>query len=212
VTKSYYWVVPVLLETLAARTKKARALNPDAIPGANCYYVCLSRTNHSDISLVACVGAGKGVVGSYGIKTVEGLRSRHAKRWGGLARQDKLVRELRAEGSFVLNPEPVKGWHTYVGGLSSEVLQLPAAVKQNPGHDPTKPPLYVGITGLHPERRWQQHQAGHNASKWVRRHGLGLRQDLNPMKGPFTELEALRAENRIAARLRREGYLVLGGH
>ena len=55
----------------------------------------------------------------------------------------------------------------------------------NPRHDGFAPCVYVGMTGLSPERRFANHKAGVRANRYVQRFGLRLRPDLyaffNPM-------------------------------
>jgi hypothetical protein len=64
-----------------------------------------------------------------------------------------------------------------------------------------------------PQVRFQQHQEGYRASRHVRGRALWLRwrmfQDLNPL--PSRDA-ALRAEARLAGKLRDRGYEVFGGH
>ena len=82
---------------------------------------------------------------------------------------------------------------------------------RNPKGD-GKAGYYVGMTGLTPERRFQNHKQGVKAAGIVRRCGERLvprlYQHLNPM--PFAkaqEMEVLLAES-----LRKRGYTVYGGH
>jgi predicted GIY-YIG superfamily endonuclease len=71
---------------------------------------------------------------------------------------------------------------------------------------------YVGMTGLPPERRFENHKKGIKSARIVRRHGERLvprlYAHLNPMPyGRAKEMEAMLAES-----LRKRGYLVFGGH
>jgi len=82
---------------------------------------------------------------------------------------------------------------------------------RNPKGD-GKAAYYVGMTGLTPEQRFQNHKQGVKAAGIVRRCGERLvprlYQHLNPM--PFAkaqEMEVLLAES-----LRKRGYTVYGGH
>ena len=98
--------------------------------------------------------------------------------------------------------------NVYVIELSPDVLDESRFAEANPHHDPTKPCLYVGMTGLTPEQRFQNHKAGIKANRYVRRYGLRLRPDLyayaNPM--PFGAAEEM--ERELAEGLREEGYAV----
>ena len=45
-----------------------------------------------------------------------------------------------------------KHYHVYVVELSQEVLRQPRFIKSNPGYVAGKPCVYVGMTGLDPEK------------------------------------------------------------
>jgi hypothetical protein len=74
------------------------------------------------------------------------------------------------------------------------------------------PPLYVGQSALTPVARFEQHMAGHRASRVVRAHGVRLRPDLAASWGPYaTRAEAEAAEANLADHLRARGFCVFGG-
>jgi len=50
--------------------------------------------------------------------------------------------------------------HVYVIELDAAVLEHAKYRAANPHHDPRKPALYVGMTGLDPETRFQRHKYG----------------------------------------------------
>ena len=82
---------------------------------------------------------------------------------------------------------------------------------RNPRGD-GKAGYYVGMTGLSPEQRFENHKNGIKAAGVVRRFGERLvpklYEHLNPM--PFEkakEMEAILADS-----LRKRGYVVYGGH
>jgi hypothetical protein len=82
---------------------------------------------------------------------------------------------------------------------------------RNPRGD-GKAGYYVGMTGLSPEQRFENHKNGIKAAGVVRRFGERLvpklYEHLNPMPfGKAKEMEAILAES-----LRKRGYLVYGGH
>ena len=71
---------------------------------------------------------------------------------------------------------------------------------------------YVGMTGLTPERRFENHKRGVKSARVVRRFGERLvprlYQHLNPMPfGRAKDMEAMLADS-----LRKRGYRVYGGH
>lgn len=100
----------------------------------------------------------------------------------------------------------------YLVELDPEVRKKRKLQKLNPDFDPSKLCLYVGMTGLTPEERFENHKAGLKASPEVRDHGIRLlpewTQDLNNL--PYDE--AVEAEAHLAKILRQEGYFVAGGH
>jgi predicted GIY-YIG superfamily endonuclease len=82
---------------------------------------------------------------------------------------------------------------------------------RNPKGD-GKAGYYVGMTGLTPEQRFQNHKQGVKAAGIVRRCGERLvprlYQHLNPM--PFAKAQEM--EVILAESLRKRGYTVYGGH
>jgi len=57
-------------------------------------------------------------------------------------------------------PKKVARHHVYVIELDRAVLKHAKFRAANPGHDARKPPLYVGMTGLDPETRFERHKYG----------------------------------------------------
>jgi len=126
-------------------------------------------------------------------------RSRHTKREGALSKCEKLITELRSEGFQVLNSPPPKRYRVYVMRLSENLR-------------PGKPCVYVGQTAKSPEERMEQHRMGRISGRGFRGEDVvGLVRGLAP-EDPMTELESLRLERQLAAKLRKKGYAVLGGH
>lgn len=82
---------------------------------------------------------------------------------------------------------------------------------RNPKGD-GKAGYYVGMTGLPPEQRFENHKKGVKAATVVKKYGERLvpklYEHLNPMPYAMAkEIEAFLAED-----LRRRGYVVFGGH
>ena len=75
-----------------------------------------------------------------------------------------------------------------------------------------KAAYYVGMTGLTPEQRFENHKRGYKAAGVVTRCGERLvprlYQHLNPM--PYEK--ALKMEAALADSLRQRGFVVYGGH
>ncbi len=99
----------------------------------------------------------------------------------------------------------------YVVLLADEALKERSVLKLNPKRDPAKPCVYVGMTGLPVDHRFENHKNGYKAARVVQKFGLRLMPEffahLNPM--PFEA--AVEMEKDLAADLRAEGYTVTGG-
>jgi hypothetical protein len=72
--------------------------------------------------------------------------------------------------------------------------------------------LYVGQSFYRPEVRFEQHLAGHRASRIVRRCGLRLLPKLYRHLNPLVQHEALEIEGALAEALREVVPWVEGGH
>jgi len=68
-------------------------------------------------------------------------------------------------------PKKVAPHHVYVIELDPAVLKHAKFRAANPDHDPRKPPLYVGMTGLDPATRFERHKYGVKDNHYVRRCG-----------------------------------------
>ena len=101
-----------------------------------------------------------------------------------------------------------KHYHVYVVELDPAVLERKKFMEQNPKYRPGKPCVYVGMTGLSPEKRFENHKRGYKASRWVRDYGWHLRPDLFPDGAPFSYKDAQRMERHVARELRAIGYAV----
>ncbi len=99
----------------------------------------------------------------------------------------------------------------YVILLSSEVLKEAAILRLNPKRIASKPCVYVGMTGLPVDHRFENHKNGYQSARLVRKYGVRLMPELfadfNPM--PFDA--AAQMEKDLAEDLRNEGYTVAGG-
>jgi len=100
----------------------------------------------------------------------------------------------------------------YVVELDPAVRERARLQRLNPDADPEKPCVYVGMTGLDPEERFENHKAGYRASPVVRDFGLRLLPELSEGLENLPYELALRAEADLAAYLRQNGYFVAGGH
>ena len=99
----------------------------------------------------------------------------------------------------------------YVVLLSQDVLYEPKFRKCNPDYDPSRPCVYVGMTGLNPDLRFDKHKAGIQANRFVRRYGLRLVPELYECYNPMPYEAARDMEVELAIGLREQGFGVWQG-
>ncbi len=95
-------------------------------------------------------------------------------------------------------------YHVYVVELSDEVWNAARFRRANPNYELGKPFVYVGMTGLDPDVRFDKHKAGIQANTFVRDYGLRLLPALydryNPM--PYSAAREMEVELGISLRVR----------
>jgi len=99
-----------------------------------------------------------------------------------------------------------KRHHVYVIELSSDVLLKPQFIKSNPGYVAGKPCVYVGMTGLDPDVRFDKHKAGIQSNRYVQEFGLRLLPELYELYNPLTYDEARSLEVELGIDLRDGGF------
>ena len=97
-------------------------------------------------------------------------------------------------------------YHVYVVELSPEVLRHARFVRANPGYVTGKPCVYVGMTGLDPDLRFDKHKAGIQANRYVTQFGQRLLPELYELYNPLTYDEARSLEVELGIDLRESGY------
>lgn len=97
-------------------------------------------------------------------------------------------------------------YSVYVIELSSDVLYERQFRRANPDYQPGKPCVYVGMTGLDPDLRFDRHKAGIQANKFVRAFGLRLLPELYESHNPMPYEDARYMEVDLAIRLREAGF------
>lgn len=102
--------------------------------------------------------------------------------------------------------------HVYVILLDPAVMKHPSVLRSNPRRDPAKPAVYVGMTGLPPEHRFENHRNGYKAAWVVERYGIRLLPELYEHLNPMPFEAAAQMEMDLAEDLRQSGYTVTGGH
>ena len=96
--------------------------------------------------------------------------------------------------------------HVYVVQLSDLVWNEPGFRRANPDYQPGKPFVYVGMTGLDPDLRFDRHMAGVQANRFVLRYGLRLMPELYEVYNPMPYEAAREMEVELAVGLRESGY------
>lgn len=97
-------------------------------------------------------------------------------------------------------------YHVYVIELSPEVLDEGRFRKSNPDYVSGKPCVYVGMTGLDPDLRFDKHKAGIQSNRYVLRFGLRLLPELYESHNPMNYDGARDMEVELGIRLREAGY------
>ena len=108
--------------------------------------------------------------------------------------------------------EPEFHHNVYVILLSKAALKDLSILRHNPARDPSKPAVYVGMTGLPVNHRFENHKNGYKSARLVRKYGVRLLPELYEHLNPMPYAKAQRMEIALAESLRKRGYLVFGGH
>jgi hypothetical protein len=101
---------------------------------------------------------------------------------------------------------PRRHHHVYVVELSRDVLYESRFKKANPDYIPGKPCVYVGMTGLNPDTRFDKHKAGIQSNRYVQVYGLRLMPELYEVYNPMPYHGACEMEVELAIGLREAGY------
>jgi hypothetical protein len=97
-------------------------------------------------------------------------------------------------------------YHVYVVELSDRVWNIARFRRANPGWQLGKPFVYVGMTGLDPDLRFDRHKAGIQANSFVRDHGLRLLPALYAVYNPMPYEAARDMEVELGIALREAGF------
>jgi hypothetical protein len=101
--------------------------------------------------------------------------------------------------------------HVYVVLLDNTVLEERKVTALNPKRDPKKLCVYVGMTGIPPIERFQNHKDGYKSSHYVQKYGVRLLPELYEYLNPMPYEAACQMEKDLAEDLREQGYTVCGG-
>ena len=94
----------------------------------------------------------------------------------------------------------------YVVELSDRVWNEPSFRRANPDYQLGKPFVYVGMTGLDPDLRFDKHKADIQANRFVRDYGLRLRPELYEVYNPMLYEAAREMEVELGIALREAGF------
>ena len=101
-----------------------------------------------------------------------------------------------------------RGHHysVYVIELAPEVWDIARFRRCNPDYIPGKPFVYVGMTGLDVDQRFDKHKAGIQSNRYVRDFGLRLLPKLYAVYNPMPYEGARDMEVELGIGLREAGY------
>ena len=97
-------------------------------------------------------------------------------------------------------------YHVYVVELADQVWNAPRFRKNNPNYQLGKPFVYVGMTGLDPDVRFDKHKAGIQHNSYVLEYGLHLLPHLYERYNPMNYKTAQTLEVELGIQLRALGY------
>ena len=102
-------------------------------------------------------------------------------------------------------------YSVYVIELAKDVLAHPRFVRANPRYRLGFPCVYVGMTGLSPDVRFDKHKAGIQSNTYVRKYGVRLLPGLYAAYNPMPYDAARDMEVELAIALREQGFGVWQG-
>lgn len=97
-------------------------------------------------------------------------------------------------------------YHVYVVELADRVWNVTRFRRANPDWQLGKPFVYVGMTGLDPDLRFDRHKAGIQANSFVREYGVRLLPQVYEHLNPMSYEEARTMEVELGIRLRKLGW------
>lgn len=116
----------------------------------------------------------------------------------------------------IIYPMAKNNYSVYVIELSKSVWTDSAKFrKENPQYNPVLECLYVGMTSLSPQKRFEKHKKGARNKKGIKisayfaeKYGLYLRPSLYEDYNPMTRAEAIKMEKELALLLKKKRYAV----
>jgi predicted GIY-YIG superfamily endonuclease len=125
----------------------------------------------------------------------------------------KKVAKNTAKKAVVKAPRAPKShhYHVYVIELDDRVWNSAKFRRCNPEYHMGKPFVYVGMTGLDPDTRFDKHKAGIQANKFVTDYGVRLLPVLYEKYNPMPYQAAKEMEVELAIALQAKGLGVWQG-
>jgi hypothetical protein len=102
-------------------------------------------------------------------------------------------------------------YSVYVVLLDEYVATLPQMRRRNPKRDPSKPCVYVGLTSLRVNRRFDFRKATPKHEWRLHKFGVRLMPELYDSLHPMTCEQALQTAKKLADDLRAKGFGVANG-
>jgi hypothetical protein len=111
-------------------------------------------------------------------------------------------------------PQKEQTFHhnVYVILLDDAIAKHRSILRLNPKRDPRKPCVYVGMTGIPVDHRFENHKNGYKSAWVVRKYGVRLMPELYEHLNPMPFDAAVQMELELAEDLRAVGYTITGGH
>jgi hypothetical protein len=114
--------------------------------------------------------------------------------------------QQRGEAANPMPRKPRAKHHVYVVELDDRVWNSGRFRRANPDYHLGKPFVYVGMTGLDPDIRFDKHKAGIQANSFVQEFGLRLLPALYERYNPMPYDDARLMEVDLGIALRKAGY------
>lgn len=97
-------------------------------------------------------------------------------------------------------------YYIYVIELSPAVVKNRRFTKENRGFNPFLPCYYVGMTGLTPEKRFENHKNGYKSNYFAHKYGVRLVPKIYRRYNPMSYKKAAEREVLLANALRHRGH------
>src|SRR5206468_13001325 len=124
----------------------------------------------------------------------------------------RTVKLMHTNQKLVQTTKHRKFHHSvYVVMLANAVAKHPSILRVNPQRDQLKPCVYVGMTGLPVDQRFENHKNGYKSALVVKKYGVRLMPELYQHLNPMPLEGAAQMEIELAADLRTAGYTATDG-